>query len=107
WICAEGLAAHARGASIVWYEDAPYAVQYTLVQQRLDDLDEPFEPHIVSITTTLDRKLAAIAAYESQIGKLFRDRPMPEVMTDYAETVAGTPGHYAELLWMRPPTTDH
>lgn len=105
-VCAEGLAAHTRGASTVWYEDAPYAVQYTMVQQRLDDLREPFEPHIVRITTTLDRKLAAIAAYESQIGKLFRDRPMAEVMTDYAEAVAGILGHYGERLWLRRPPSN-
>jgi LmbE family N-acetylglucosaminyl deacetylase len=104
-VCAEGRAAHTRGASIVWYEDAPYAVQYTMVQQRLNDLGEPLEPHIVLITTALERKLAAIAAYGSQIAKLFRDRPMAEVMTEYAEAVTGTPGHYGERLWTRQPTT--
>lgn len=99
-VCSQGLAAHGRGLPIIWYEDAPYAVQYDFVQQRLDDLGLTFTPHVVRIDAALDRKLAAIAAYGSQVGKLFRDRPMYEVMTTYAESVAGTPDHYGERLWM-------
>ncbi len=98
-VCAEALAAHARGLPVVWYEDAPYAVSPEAVQERLDDLARPFTPHTVAIDTTLDRKLAAIAAYGSQVGKLFKDRPMTEVMTDYAEAVSGASGQYAERLW--------
>jgi LmbE family N-acetylglucosaminyl deacetylase len=99
-VCAEALAA--RGLPIVWYEDAPYAVQQTTVQERLLDLAQPFEPRLIDITPTLAAKLDAIAAYTSQIPKLFRDRPMVEVMTAYAAALAHTPGRFAERLWALP-----
>ncbi len=100
-LCAEGLALHDRGANVAWYEDAPYAIEHTLVEQRLHALAERLEPMVVPIEPMIERKLTAIAAYRSQVGKLFRDRPMEQVMTEYASAVAGDGAGFGERLWRR------
>ena len=100
-VCAAGLTLHDQGANIVWYEDAPYAIEPDLIAQRLQTLAGHFEPAVVQIGQMLERKLQAIAAYRSQVGKLFRDRPMEQVMAEYASAVAGQDGQFAERLWFR------
>jgi LmbE family N-acetylglucosaminyl deacetylase len=105
-VCAAGLAFHEQGADVRWYEDAPYAVDPGLIARRLEMLDEAFEPVVVPIDGMLDRKLQAIACYRSQVGKLFRDRPMEQVMTEYAATVAGQPDRFGERHWVRGAATD-
>ena len=100
-VCAAGLAAYERGASIVWYEDAPYAVEPELVAVRLRALGAGWAPLVVEIGPALPRKLAAIPAYRSQVPKLFKERPMEQVMTEYAAAVAGAEGQYGERLWLR------
>jgi LmbE family N-acetylglucosaminyl deacetylase len=99
-VCEAGLIAHEQGGNIVWYEDAPYAVEPDLVAQRLDMLGELFEPEVVRIDSMLQRKLEAISMYRSQVGKLFKERPMEQVMTAYASAVAGV-GQFGERLWCR------
>ncbi len=102
-ICAAGLIAHEQGSNIVWYEDAPYAVEPDLVTQRLDMLDETFESEVARIDSMLQRKLEAISMYRSQVGKLFKERPMEQVMTEYASAVVGGyppgVGQFGERLW--------
>jgi LmbE family N-acetylglucosaminyl deacetylase len=107
-VCAAGLAVHEQGGNIVWYEDAPYAVEPELVTRRLAMLPDPFEPEVVQIGSTLERKLEAIDAYRSQIGKLFKDpdHPMEQVMTEYAAVVAGDEGQFGERLWFRRQVTN-
>lgn len=107
-VYAAGLTAYEQGTNIVWYEDAPYAVENELVARRLAMLGDAFEPSLVEIDATLERKLQAIASYASQIGKLFKDpaRPMEQVMTEYAASVAGSNRRYAERLWSRQHSTD-
>ena len=100
-VCAEGVAHHADGANIVWYEDAPYAIQPALVEERLAALGGQFERLVVPIGPMLARKLVAIAAYGSQVPKLFRDQSMEQAMTAYAAAVAGGGDQYGELLWRR------
>lgn len=101
-VCAAGLALSAAGATVRWYEDAPYAAKApAAIQARLDQLAQPLIPEIVALTM-LDRKLAAIRAYASQMSELFGDAEMAEVMTGYATTVAGASGAYAERLWRLP-----
>lgn len=100
-VYAEGIAFNDAGAQVVWYEDAPYAVQPEAVAARFAELAEQFEARIVAIDGMLPRKLAAIAAYRSQVPKLFKDLPMEQVMTDYAAHVAGAQGGYAERVWLR------
>jgi LmbE family N-acetylglucosaminyl deacetylase len=98
-VCAAGLSLREQDGRSAWYEDAPYAVDPDLVTQRLQTLARHFEPELIQIGPLLGRKLEAIAAYRSQIGKLFRDRPMEQVMSDYAAAVAAQAGQFAERLW--------
>jgi LmbE family N-acetylglucosaminyl deacetylase len=100
-VCSAGLAAHDQGANIAWYEDTPYAVEPGLVERRLDMLAGAFDPSVVWIGPMLGRKLQAIAEYRSQVPKLFKDRPMEQVMTEYASSVAGHEGEFGERLWSR------
>jgi LmbE family N-acetylglucosaminyl deacetylase len=100
-VCAAGFSLHEQGGNVVWYEDAPYAVEPELVGRRLEMLPDPFEPAVVEIGPMIERKLQAIAAYRSQVGKLFKERPMEQVMTGYASTIAGPEGQFGERLWLR------
>ena len=100
-ICAAGLALQERGADVAWYEDLPYATHPHAVAERLELLPGRFVPEVIRIGAVLDRKLRAIAEHRSQLGKLFREAPMEQVMVDYAAAVAGTPGQFAERLWVR------
>jgi LmbE family N-acetylglucosaminyl deacetylase len=99
-VYAAGVAHYNQGASVLWYEDAPYAVAPDLVEQRLRTLDQQYTPRVILIGKVLERKLAAIREYRSQLPKLFRERPMDEVMIAYASAVAEH-GH-GERLWARP-----
>lgn len=102
-VCAAGLTVYNQGGNVVWYEDAPYAVEPEHVSQRLAMLPDRFEPTVVEIASTIESKLQAIAAYRSQIGKLFKDpaHPMEQVMTEYAAAVAGDEAKFGERLWHR------
>jgi LmbE family N-acetylglucosaminyl deacetylase len=100
-VCAVGFTLQERGAAVAWYEDAPYATDPDAVTQRLQMLPGPFVPEVIDIGAALDRKLSAIAEYRSQLGKLFREAPMEQVMRDYATVVAGAEGQFGERLWLR------
>lgn len=100
-ICSAGFTLQERGATVVWYEDAPYATDPDAVALRLQMLPGQFAPQVVDIGAALDRKLSAIAAYRSQLGKLFREAPMEQVMSEYARVVAGMEGQFGERLWLR------
>jgi LmbE family N-acetylglucosaminyl deacetylase len=101
-VCGAGLALHDRAADVIWYEDAPYAATWpNAVEQRLRALPDRFRPQVIDIGLALPRKLRAITAYGSQLGELFRNAPMEQVMTDYAATIIGTPGRFAERVWQR------
>lgn len=100
-LCAVGQRLRDSGATIVWYEDAPYAAKDpAAVQQRLRLLPASFTPEVIDITVGLDRKLAAIAAHASQQRELFGEADMTQVMTSYAAEIAGGDG-YGERVWRR------
>lgn len=105
-VCRAGLELSAQ-AEVCWYEDAPYAAKApTAIDARLHQLAQPFVAQIMPVTATLERKLAAIAAYASQLRELFGEADMPAVMTAYAATVGAIEGCLAERLWRLPrPTT--
>jgi LmbE family N-acetylglucosaminyl deacetylase len=99
-VCAAGLALRTAGASVAWYEDAPYAAKApAAIETRLAELGWPLQPQIELIGATLDRKLAAICAYASQLRELFGDADMAQVMTAYAARVAAPQGDFGERLW--------
>ncbi len=101
-VCAAGLALHTAGGDVIWYEDAPYAATWlNALERRLQTLADRFSPQVIEIGPVLTRKLRAIAAYGSQLGELFRDAPMEQVMTDYAAAIIGMPGQFGERVWQR------
>lgn len=101
-VCATGLRLYDSGADVAWYEDAPYAAKAPeAIAQRLAALPQRFVPDVIDIGSSLDRKLRAIAAYDSQQRELFGDADMREVMTTYAAWIAGKPESYGERLWRR------
>ena len=73
-----GLAS-ARPDRVLFYEDFPYAL--TIGFERLDQLDPEIVeslpgratliPEYVGLGTLIDRKVQGLAAYESQLGRLF------------------------------------
>lgn len=87
-----------RGRDVAFYEDLPYAVKPGAVAERVAAIARDLEPTIVDIAATLDRKIAAILAYTSQIGALFGDRDQArDAITAHACAVGSTGP--AEQLW--------
>ncbi len=83
---------------VAFYEDFPYAARPGAVAERLDAIGAALEPTIVDITATLDRKIAAILAYTSQIEALFGDREQARAAIAAYALAAGSSGP-AERLW--------
>jgi len=99
-VYAAGMTLHSQGANVRCYEDTPYAATWpNALEQRLTALNTQFESELVDVGATLVRKLHAISIYRSQLGELFGTASMDQVMTNYAATVAGHTGSYAERLW--------
>ncbi len=94
------------GWSVQHYEDYPYAAKPAAHAQRFAELGlaadgAPALPVGYDIAATLDTKIAAIAAYPSQLSGLF-DPPaaMPVAVRAYAAAVAaGSGAAYAERCW--------
>jgi LmbE family N-acetylglucosaminyl deacetylase len=99
-VCGAGFSLAARGADVIWYEDAPYAAkQPESIRRRLTALPIDMESIAVDITAFLKQKLEAITVYQSQLRELFGDQPMEQEMTRYAAEVAPNPGLFGERLW--------
>jgi len=95
------LALLAPAVARVWlYEDYPYAARQTdavrssLAAVGLTDAT----PQILDIVPWLPTKIRAVECYASQVPILFPDRPMPDAVHTYAQTVAGGKGA-AERFW--------
>ncbi|HUS17306.1 MAG TPA: hypothetical protein VM536_20100, partial [Chloroflexia bacterium] len=90
----------AQGRPVLYYEDYPYASKPEAHAARFADLgvvpadgnaaaDRVAVPLYRDIGATIDRKIAAIAAYPSQISSLFPSlEAMPEAVRAYAAGVA-------------------
>jgi LmbE family N-acetylglucosaminyl deacetylase len=87
-----------QGREVGFYEDFPYAAKPGAVDQRKAAIARDLEPATLDITATLDRKIAAVLAYTSQIDALFGDRDQARAaITAYAQAIgAGAP---AERIW--------
>jgi LmbE family N-acetylglucosaminyl deacetylase len=101
-VYAAGVRLHAQGADVVWYEDAPYAAkQPQAVTERRAALPDQFVPEVIPIDTTLERKLAAIGEYRSQLRELFGTMAMEQVMTRYAALLGSGEHTFGERIWRR------
>ena len=89
----------ARGYHVRFYEDFPYVGRSGALEQRLGQIPLKLLPTLTDIRATLDDKIAAIAAYNSQLGILFGgEAAMREQVMSYAELVAQGDG-LAERYW--------
>ncbi len=92
---------------VCYYEDFPYAAKPDALPARLAELRPAHAtPTYHDITAVLNRKIAAIASYPSQISSLFQSpEAMPAAVRDYAAAVAAEAlpaarvGGYAERTW--------
>jgi LmbE family N-acetylglucosaminyl deacetylase len=87
-----------RGHDVAFYEDFPYASKPAAVELRRAAIGGDLQPTTLAIEATIDRKIAAILAYTSQIAYLFGDREQARsAVTRYALSVGlGAP---AERVW--------
>ena len=87
-----------RGRDVGFYEDLPYAMKPSAVELRRAAIGRDLAPETFDITATLDRKIAAILAYTSQIASLFGGSEQARsAITSYAAAVG--PGAPAERIW--------
>ena len=87
-----------QGHEVAFSEDLPYAAKPDAVARRTAEMGCELEPTTFDIAATLDRKIAAILAYSSQIGSLFGGREQARsAVAAYARSVGrGAP---AERIW--------
>jgi LmbE family N-acetylglucosaminyl deacetylase len=105
------VAATHAGAPLVWYEDFPYVARSDALETRLAQLARPLRPVSHAIDAGIERKIAAVLAYGSQIAELAHSqlgRPAsvaeaPEVMAAavraYAQSVRPDGSAYGERVW--------
>lgn len=90
------------GEELVYYEDFPYVARPGALETRLGLLDEPLRPITQAIDTTLGIKIAAIAAYASQLDELFgSSAAMVTTVEGYARALEPNSGQYGERIWIR------
>ncbi len=90
-----------QGVTVFAYEDCPYAIHTPSgVAERLAQVDRQVgEQTLIAIGPTLELRIAAIAAYTSQVPVIFRfTQDMPGAMTAHALRTGGALGP-AERFW--------
>ncbi|GAC1354743.1 MAG: PIG-L family deacetylase [Herpetosiphon sp.] len=85
-------------ARLTFYEDFPYAGQQNALTNRLAAVNLHLVPDVKPIDRWVDRKVAAVLAYSSQMTELFGTVLPEQAIRGYARHVAGD-GHYGERLW--------
>jgi LmbE family N-acetylglucosaminyl deacetylase len=96
---AHAVARAAEVGEVLYYEDMPYATRQGLLDQRLAMLEGSYIPQIVAIDATMEKKLAAIKAYASQLEQFGGAGAMEHTMRDYAQSLRPAGGAYGERLW--------
>jgi LmbE family N-acetylglucosaminyl deacetylase len=90
-----------RGREVCFYEDFPYAERPRAVEERLAAIGVALEPVTLDIAATLDRKVAAVLAYASQLDALFGGPEAARAaIVAYAHAVGE--GSAAERTWRAP-----
>lgn len=85
------------GEKLVYYEEYPYVQRLGGVTSVIKPDDPHWQAETIPLTeAALQAKLAAIAAYPSQMGNLFNGRQnMIQLVTAYTQTIGG------ERVWYR------
>ena len=83
------------GQTLIYYEDYPYVQRLDGVDSVIPPSDTRWQTEIIPLTeAALQVKIAAIAAYPSQLGNLFNGRShMIQLVTTYTQAIGG------ERLW--------
>ncbi len=102
-----GLAIAGRGRRVLAYEDCPYALLDDLLPRRLAEVAGAVgQAELVPVAATLARRLAAIAAYPSQLAVIFRHFEQgPAVIGDYAQRAGGPVGPVERYWPLLPPSS--
>lgn len=88
------------GIGISFYEDFPYAIDAGMVERAVAESAFPLVPKVIDVSSVLDRQIAAIASYPSQLPTIFRHYgPWEAAVRGYESRVAEGHG-YAERLWV-------
>jgi LmbE family N-acetylglucosaminyl deacetylase len=90
----------ARGLRVLGYEDFPYAILGDERERRLSTIRAALgEPEFVPVAATLPRRIAAIAAYRTQLPTIFRfTDDWPGAVAAWARDVGGPRGA-SERFW--------
>jgi LmbE family N-acetylglucosaminyl deacetylase len=87
-----------QGREVRFYEDFPYAAKPGAVEDRLAAIARDLEPETFDVGATIDRKIAAVLAYTSQIDALFGGiDPARAAVIAYARAIGS--GAPAERTW--------
>ena len=100
----------AAGATVRYYEDFPYVMVGGALDERLRLLQasapgaRALVPQILDVSATVEHRIAAIGAYRSQVGALFRNDgsypgPHDQAVKRYAASVAPAGARYGERTW--------
>ena len=87
--------------TVVFYEDFPYVIQSPgALERRLAQVGLSLVPRLIDVSATIERRVAAVAAYSSQIDLLFGGlEPLVEQVVGYAASLR--PPHLFEREWAR------
>lgn len=83
---------------VLLYEDIPYALTPGAVEEQVEALGWTLQPTTVDLGGELERRLAAVGCYRSQLATIFRHYGEPfETIRRYAASVGGS--GEAERFW--------
>jgi len=94
----------AAGATVIYYEDFPYATVTGRVQARLARLGGTFALDIVDVTDVIATRIAAIGCYTSQLPGLFHPDglypgPYEALVRRHAASIARASDRFAECFY--------
>jgi LmbE family N-acetylglucosaminyl deacetylase len=93
------------GEKLAFYEDVHYVLQPGAIERRLEAIGEQMSAATIEISAGLERKIAAISKYASQMDALFGgEDEMVRQMTAYAARLRPEGGAYGERIWRRAAT---
>lgn len=94
------VAQECLGSKLLLYEDVYYVLLAGERERRMAELDKALKPEKIKIGATIDRKIAAIKCYASQVPELFGGfEAMERDIRGYATELAAQEGQYAEQVW--------
>ena len=83
------------------YEDVYYVLLAGERERRMAELKQPLQAQYIDISASIDRKVAAINCYASQVPELFGgSEAMERDIRGYASSLAEHKGHFAERVWV-------